>query len=276
MVLLTITPAAKSAIELYKRLQKSEELDQPPACESTDEPSLAQPEVGAPISHGQLIDIVKALKTQHEKSQDISRGRIDLDTLLKGSQVYVPPPKPSPAPTSEYIALMARLREDEERRAYDRMVNPLAYPDTSRQRHPQPTAFGAAASAKSPIAVEEDDTTYQDINRQMTLIINVLVTIIASSVTIWMAARYWSTPQRLALSMTGSIVIAAAEVVIYMGYIKRVEDAKVDERKRREAKEVVETWVIDGKKEKERRSGGRGTAAEASEGGTRHRKGKHR
>ena len=122
MVLLTITPAAKSAIELYNRLQKSEELDQPPACESTDEPSLAQPEVGGPISHGQLIDIVKALKTQNEKSQDISRDQIDLDTLLRGSKVYVPPPKPSPARSPEYVALMARLREDEERRAYDRCL----------------------------------------------------------------------------------------------------------------------------------------------------------
>jgi len=163
---------------------------------------------------------------------------------------------------------MARLREEEERRAYDRMVNPPPPVETFAQRFPGTSTYGAAAVTKSPVSNEEDDVTYEDVNRQITLIINVLVTIIASSVTIWMAARYWATPARLALSMGCSILIAAAEVAIYLGYIRRIKGAKTEEQRRKEAKEIVNTWVIDGKKQNV-------LGADGADG-MRFRKGKHR
>ncbi len=112
-----------------------------------------------------------------------------------------------------------------------------------------------------------DEVTYADVNRQMTLIINVLVSIICCSIAIWMAARRWDVPQRLGLSMTGSGLVAAAEVAIYMGYIRRVEDAKGKEKKILESKEIVETWVLDGST---------GTSKSDADDGMRHRKGKHR
>lgn len=164
---------------------------------------------------------------------------------------------------------MARLREAEEKRAYERMINPPPPLETFAQRFPGASTYGATAVMKSPQTVEEDEATYADINRQMTLIINVLVTIIASSVTIWMAARHWATPARLALSMTGSVVIAIAEVVIYMGYIRRVTIAKSDEARRKEAKQIAETWIIEGKPSK---ATGSGSGSDT----VRFRKGKHR
>jgi len=241
MVLLTITPTAKSAIEVYNQLEHK------PAG-TDDEPSLDDPQVGHPITHGQLIDVVRTLEMRHGEAQRTTNGIVGLEDVLRGSTVYVPPPKSKPEPSPEYVALMKRLREEEEKRVYERMINPPTPAEMSSKRFPGASTFGAAASVKSTVAVDDDETTYQDINRQMTLIINVLVTIIASSVTIWIAARYWSTPQRLALSMCGSVVIAIAEVGIYMGYIYRVKDAKSEEKRRKEAKEIVDTWVIDGKK----------------------------
>lgn len=115
--------------------------------------------------------------------------------------------------------------------------------------------------------VDDDEMTYTDVNRQMTLIINVLISIICCSVAIWIVARRWSTPQRLALSMTGSIVVAIAEVAIYMGYIRRLKNAKTEEALKQEKKEIVDTWVIDGKGRKVL-----GSAADS----LRFRKGKHR
>jgi len=265
MVLLTITPAAKSAIQVFHQHSLGSIR-----CIVEGEPSLAEPEVGQPITHGQLIDIVRALQRHHDATQSPKSYSISLEEVLKGSKIYVPPPKPKAEHTPQYVALMRRLREEEEKRAYDRMINPPAPIETFAQRFPGASTFGAAASIKSPVAVDDDETTYQDINRQMTLIINVLVTIIASSVTIWIAARYWSTPQRLALSMCGSVIIAVAEVGIYMGYIYRVKDAKSEEQRRKEAKEVVDTWIIDGKK--------KASTSAVSAGGdnVRFRKGKHR
>lgn len=161
---------------------------------------------------------------------------------------------------------MARLRGEEEERAYERMINPPLPVETFSQRFP-------SASPAFAIKDEEDEVVYADVNRQLALIINVLVSIIACSIAIWIAARHWSVPQRLALSMTGSGLVAAAEIVIFSGYIRRVGEAKAQESAKVETKEVVESWVIDGKKVKDK------NGLEPADGDVRFRKpikGKHR
>ncbi|KAH0378319.1 hypothetical protein KCU92_g8796, partial [Aureobasidium melanogenum] len=237
MVLLTLTPTAKSAVELYNQLS-----DQKYDVTSSD-PSLSEPTIGAPVSHAQLIQVARFLRETDIPNKNDFR----LDALLKGANIYVPPPKPKPQPTAEYTALMARLRRDEENIAYQRLINPTSsIPEPSRIRPED----------------EDDEVTYTDVNRQLALIINVLVSIIACSVAIWIAARHWSVPQRMALSMFGSGAVAIAEVAIYMGYLRRIKDAKQTEGKKVETKQVVETWVIekkDPKKEHElrQRKGGK-------------------
>jgi TMEM199 family protein len=159
---------------------------------------------------------------------------------------------------------MYRLRQEEEQRQYEQMLNPAPAKETFTQRFPNAgSPFGAAPFGAN---TEADEITYADINRQMALIINVLVSIIACSVAIWIAARRWEVHKRLALSMFGSGLVAFAEVAIYLGYIRRIKDAKVKERGNVERKEVVETWVIEGKREGSEKSGE----------GVRFRKGKHR
>ncbi len=90
--------------------------------------------------------------------------------------------------------------------------------------------------------------TYADINRQLTLIINILVSIVACSVAIWMASSHWSTPKRLGLSLAGSLLVGVAEVVVYAGYLRRLEEARRQGRKKVEKKEILKTWVIGGEK----------------------------
>ena len=164
---------------------------------------------------------------------------------------------------------MRQLRKEEEQRQYERMINPPPPQEMFSRRFPNvPTSFNPATSiGQGPGADEVDEVTYADVNRQMALIINVLVSIIACSVAIWMAARRWEVPQRLGLSMSGSGLVALAEVAIYMGYIKRIKDAKATEVKKVETKEIVETWVSD-----------RATSSAKSmpDDTTRYRKGKHR
>ncbi|KAK8152234.1 endoplasmic reticulum-based factor for assembly of V-ATPase-domain-containing protein [Phyllosticta citrichinensis] len=251
MVLLTMTPATVAAVHKCFDVADAEQMTklQPPS-----EPSLSDPELGKPISHGQLIDISEFLKARLNTPGDNNDWRIDetqnryqfhLNDLLRGSRVYIPPPKPKPEPSNEYKQLMARLRRDEEARAYERMLNPPPPAETYAQRFSNAPPYPSAISPADLMKDEDDEVTYADINRQLALIINVLVSIIACSVAIWMAARYWSTPQRLALSMTGSGVVAFAEVAIYMGYLRRVKEAKGEEKKKVEKKEIAETWVIE-------------------------------
>lgn len=142
---------------------------------------------------------------------------------------------------------MRRLREEEEQRQYDRMTNPAPEKETFRNRFPNASlSFDPSTShGQTTAANEVDDMTFDEVNRQMILIINVLVSVIACSVAIWVVARHWSVPQRLGLSMFGSGLVAAAEVAIYFGYIMRIETAKTLEVKKQEVKSVMNTWVID-------------------------------
>lgn len=89
-----------------------------------------------------------------------------------------------------------------------------------------------------------DEVTYADVNRQMALIFNILVSIVACSVALWLVASRWSTPSRLALSMGGSVLVAVAEAVVYAGYLRRVKEARESGKKQVEIKEIIKTWVI--------------------------------
>lgn len=167
---------------------------------------------------------------------------------------------------------MARLRREEEARAYERMLNPRPAPETFAQRF---AASPHAHQDPGDAEFDADDVSYQEVHRQIILIINVLVSIICCSVFIWIAARHWSAPKRLGLSMSGSGLVAVAEVVIYNGYVRKVKQAKMIEKKKPEIKEIIESWVIDGTSGKDTTSLP-SVPKEKTEDGIRYRKGTHR
>ncbi|KAK4556200.1 hypothetical protein LTR86_006897 [Recurvomyces mirabilis] len=271
MVRITVTNAAKAAIIKYC------ELDQAGNASDDDQArldALAALDVGSPIDHAELMRIAKSLRASRVQStgkSDDTSTVWRLDSLLRGSSItqQSTPPVARPQQTAEYKALMQKLRADEERRQYDRMTHTATVPETFSQRLPNAPGydFNPATSHGHTGNDEDDDMTFQDVNRQMILIINVLISIICCSVFIWVAARRWSVPQRLGLSMSGSGIVAFAEVAIYLGYIKRLGDAKQKERKALEKKEIVETWVIDKAKTS--------SAGSTDENPLRQRKGKH-
>lgn len=138
---------------------------------------------------------------------------------------------------------MARLRSEEEARAYERMINPRLPKETFEQRFPNSANSKLFADHQTQID-SDDETTYADVNRQMALIMNVLLSIVACSVALWLVASSWSVPRRLALSMGGSILVAVAEVVVYAGYLGRIKEAREKGKKQIEIKEIIKTWVV--------------------------------
>ncbi len=140
---------------------------------------------------------------------------------------------------------MARLRREEEERAYERMLNPLPPPESFAQRFPT-SKYGQLFPSDASRSQDDDEMTYADVDRQMALIFNVLISIVACSVAIWLVSSHWSTPQRLGLSMGGSGIVGVAEVVVYAGYLRRLKDAKDKGKKHVEIKEIIKTWVIGG------------------------------
>lgn len=294
MVLLTMTADAVRALAGAEQVAPEEfaRLQHP------EDPPLAEAKLGNPISHGQLVDLAKLLKkhaAQLSAETDNVKRREDtphigeeqdgheqvteaipitLDALLRNAAVYIAPPAPKKKPTPEYKALMARLRAEEEARVYNRMLNPdpLAKTQTFSQRFPNAaTPFSLSTPYDQ---VDEDDLSYDEVHRQIILIINVLVSVVACAVFIWVAARHWSVPKRLGLSMGGSGVVAIAEVVVYSGYVRAVAEAKKKEKKKPEIKKIVQSWVIDGSEGKPASSAL--GSSEKLDDGIRYRKGKHR
>ncbi|KAF3763181.1 hypothetical protein M406DRAFT_64312 [Cryphonectria parasitica EP155] len=241
MVLLTMTPSIVEAI----RKRDGGTPQNKPAVEG-DGPPLDEPAAGKPISHGQIVELWKDLR-------DADGLRFSLELLLRGSRVYNPPPPPKPEQTPEYKALMARLRREEEERKYQRMVNNPYTGMPSFNPNPSYTSSLAQSFAEVNRPLNkadegDDDVTFNEVHRQVVLVINFLVTIFGCAATLWVLGRWWSTPARLFLTLGGSIVVAIAEVGVYYGYIWHLGEAKKKEGKVKEVKEVLETWVV-GKEE---------------------------
>ncbi|CVL05490.1 uncharacterized protein FMAN_10706 [Fusarium mangiferae] len=221
--------------------ETEEQKSQPP----TKEPTLDDPKLGNPISHGQIVDLWKQLKAQ-------GNSNFTLEQLLRGASVYTPPPPPRPEPSPEYRALMARLRREEEARSYERMINPPPQHETFKDHFPSSAAsFAAANRPTSALDLGGDDMAMEEVHKQVTLIINFLVSIAGVAGTLWVTARWWSLPARMFLTMGGSILVAIAEVVVYNAYIWKMDQGRKKHGKVKEVREVVESWVL-GKDEDEK------------------------
>ncbi|KAF5574607.1 vacuolar er assembly vma12 [Fusarium pseudocircinatum] len=227
------------------RIEDHDETEEQESQQPTQEPTLDDPKFGNPISHGQIVDLWKQLKVQ-------GNSNFTLEQLLRGASVYIPPPPPKPEPSPEYKALMARLRREEEARSYERMINPPPQHETFKDHFPSVTAsFAAANRPTSASDLGDDDTAMEEVHKQITLIINFLVSIAGVAGTLWVTARWWSLPARMFLTMGGSILVAIAEVVVYNAYIWKMDQGRKKHGKVKEVREVVESWVL-GKDEDEK------------------------
>lgn len=109
MVLLKTTPALRAAVDEYLRLHAN--------CENGEVlqqklERLEKAELDGPIEHSDVTDISKRLVEEHHgNGASIKIWR--LDTLLKGTTVYQPPPPPKPEPvgrqriTTRYVMTCA-------------------------------------------------------------------------------------------------------------------------------------------------------------------------
>lgn len=132
---------------------------------------------------------------------------------------------------------MARLRRDEEARAYERMVNPPDAYDTSTFAQVNRPVYAADTG--------DDGVTLSDVNRQVMLIFNFVLTMAGVAYALWMLARWWPTPSRLFLAMGGCIATGIVEYGLYAGYVWHLAEAARQEKTApKEVREVVNTWAV--------------------------------
>lgn len=113
----------------------------------------------------------------------------DILASLQGSEVYVPP-KVVPKRSPELEAILAKIRKDQAQKEYDAMVS-----------------------------VQETDseaTDWKEVQRTVTTMINIGLSLIGTSVAVYWAAGNIATEWKILMSMAGAVMIGGAETVLYL------------------------------------------------------------
>lgn len=218
MVYLKSTQKIQQAIEKYNGLvQEVPEAKEPLIVIEVDDG-------GEKISHKRLLTIYKALK-KYSMIDD------DLLSLMRGTEVYVPPKPKSTPKSKEYLEYMEKLRVELQEREYQELLHNK--PDSIKNE--EYVSFSQEAKI---------------VKEQLSAILNILL----STVSVGWAFWYWSASSipnlslasRTLLSMFGAVLVLIAEVFIYSRYKTKVDTAKQVERKKREKKTILNTYEFTG------------------------------
>jgi TMEM199 family protein len=86
---------------------------------------------------------------------------------------------------------------------------------------------------------EEDEDVGED-NIPISLPFNILVSILCCGGAVFYMTRYWNNDGlRVLLSLGVAILVGIAEVVVYAGYLRKVKESKLKERRKIDMREVV-------------------------------------
>lgn len=134
--------------------------------------------------------------------------------------------------SKSYYDLMESLRKRAKEEEFQKLIKPKTQFDS---------LYEASDEDISPVKA------HKELKSEITTIVNVIVSVLS---VVW-ACWHWTDSSmniqdsyRVLLCLFFGLLVLVAEVVVYMGYVNRIEEAKVNERKKKETKRVVKT--IDG------------------------------
>ncbi|KAH0845703.1 hypothetical protein FOPE_12481 [Fonsecaea pedrosoi] len=140
--------------------------------------------------------------------------KFTLNSLLRGTRVYIPPPPPKPQPSPEYVALMEKLRREQEQREYASLVS-------------------TSVSLNTDGEDEDDDVS-------PSLVLNIFLSIVLCAAAIFYLTRWWANDGlRVLLSLATGVVVGVAEVGVYAAYLRKVKMSRDKERRKKERKVVL-------------------------------------
>lgn len=145
------------------------------------------------VSHKELIELARELPDPWT-----------LRGLLRGTSVYNTPPPPPVPKSKDFIELMEKLRNDEAEREYQQMLG-------------KPTS-------QQPTVVDPQEM--KDMKEQLTTVVNIMISIFSVGFAVWYWSSSISDSYRVLLAVFGSIVTAIAEAVVYLGYRRRLNEAR--------------------------------------------------
>ncbi|KAF4294437.1 hypothetical protein KXW98_002191 [Aspergillus fumigatus] len=264
MVLLVTTTYIISAFEAVPPSSRKE-LDLPD--------SLS---IGSPISHEQVIRLSRYSNNGANSTSPHPKPDRSLNSLLRGTRVYVPPPSKKPEPSPEYLALKARLLAAAETDAYNRMTASTFTSSAPGQSGPSPI-FSSSTPTLSALhdskALAGDTGTKDPLTPS--LVLNIFLSVLITGFSVYWALTSFRTPDilvssvsslwrgqppskpsanrvsggatepvRVLVSLLAALMVGVAEVLIYAIYLQKVDQARAREGRIKERKEVVETDVV--------------------------------
>ncbi|RLV94747.1 Vacuolar ATPase assembly integral membrane protein VPH2 [Spathaspora sp. JA1] len=177
------------------------------------------------ITHTDLIEFYKLCKPTDT-----------LLDLIKLTKLSIPNKNITPikAKTKEYLELMERLRLEEKEREYKRLINPSPEYETLYD-------VNYNGGDEEQLTMSQ---MHKELKHQLTTIVNILISVGSVAYTIWYwTESSWGLPvsYRLLLSIFFGLLVLIAEVVVYLGYLNKIDDARVREKKKKEVKKVIKT-----------------------------------
>ncbi|KAI5283694.1 hypothetical protein KEM54_001925 [Ascosphaera aggregata] len=256
MVYLVVTPSISAALALVPR-DRREELGLPQY--DANKKHKESDECIEYLSHAQLITLSKYLQSERPTENNATCEDFSLHRLLRGTRVYNPPSplKPKRDKTPEYLALMARLRAEQEAKEYQQMLQRDSKQATNQLFR------NSAVTGGNVIHTEEDED-----NIDPSLVVNILVSVIFTGFAVYWAITNFrvpghlllflsnrpteanypgarsTQPARVFISLFAAIVVGIAEVVVYASYLRKINAAKLKEKNLVEKKHVMHAVVI--------------------------------
>lgn len=137
--------------------------------------------------------------------------------------------------SKEFVEMMEKLRLQAKEDEYQRLINKSKADPFALYEQKEDKDWNPAQASK-------------EVRSHVTTIFNILVSVCSVVYAIW----YWTDSSagmknsiRVLLCVFAGILVLVAEVVVYMGYLNRIEDARIRERNKKEIKKVVQTIKID-------------------------------
>lgn len=152
--------------------------------------------------------------------------KLPLNKLIKGLSPYFEPPVPKRQYTPEFQSQLNKLQKKLDEEEYQELINRGKY--KLDEDYISPSEFA------------------KEVKSQITTIVNILVSVLSVVYAIW----YWTDnyqfnqAYRVLLCLFFGILILVAEVVVFNSYIRKIDEAKIKERKKKEVKKIIDTVII--------------------------------
>ncbi|QRG37466.1 hypothetical protein FDK38_001841 [Candidozyma auris] len=182
---------------------------------------------GETISHKDLVSFYRQCTPCPTLLELLRTSKLQLS---KRHSRFEGPPK-----TKEFLESMQRLRLQAKEEEYQRLLNKTKDDPFKLYEEKLDDDWNPAKATK-------------EVRSHLTTIFNIFISVASVIYAIW----YWTDTSagmrdsyRVLLCVFVGLLVLVAEVVVYMGYLAKVEDARVRERNKKEVKKVIQTIKID-------------------------------